>query len=193
MALHIPVLGGLDQHTVKIPPPLRAEQGQLVPGKAVHRGAQGGNQGHILAGVVHDLEDGQRHIDLSALKEVPAPVGGPGDVLLVQRPEIMVEHRVGAAQEDHHVGGPHGPQAVPLLDHQGLVQQLPDPAGRKAGLQEVLALLFSLLLPKERQVQRVQLQGVGADILPPLPAAVQKRLPRNQRLIVGIVQLPELG
>ena len=40
-------------------PVTAADLRQTVRRKAEHRGAQGGNEGHVLPGVVHDLQNGQ--------------------------------------------------------------------------------------------------------------------------------------
>ena len=159
-ALPVPLLGGADHSGVEVPAfAPRPEEGQLVPVKAVQRGAQGGDEGHVLAGVVHDLQQGQGHIHLSGLKEVPAAVRPPRDPRLGQLPQVVVHHHPGAAQEDHHVGGAQGPLPVPLLHHQGLIQQRPDAPGGPPGLQAVLVLPLPLLLvSQEGQVQQVQLQ-----------------------------------
>ena len=161
-ALPVPALCGPDQGGVEIPPAARPEQGQLIPGKPVYRGAQSGDQGHILPGIVHNLQDGQGHIHLCSAEKVLSPVRRPGDALLVQRPEVVVEHRAGTAQQNHHVGGAQRPQALPLHHHQGLFQQFPDAPGGKTGLQQVFVVPFLLLpLPGKGQIQDVQLQGVG--------------------------------
>ena len=78
--------GGLDQGGVEVPlRPGGPEQRQLIAGKAVHRGAQGGDEGHILAGIVHDLEKGQGHIHLGGGKEVLPALGRPGHAPLSLR------------------------------------------------------------------------------------------------------------
>ena len=148
-ALPVPPLCGLDQRRVKVPIALRPQEGQLVPGKAVHRGAQCGDEGHILAGVVHNLEDCQGHIDLGGLKEIAVPFGVPGNPLLIEGLKVVVEHRTRAAEKDHHIRGPQGPKSLPLLHHQGHIQQRPDPPGSEPGLQEVFVVPLPLLIPQK--------------------------------------------
>ena len=132
-----------------LPPVVRAQLGQPVCGKAEHRGAQGGQQGHVLTGVVHQAQNGQGHVPLGGGQKVLVPVGHPGDVLLPQGPGVEVQHHAGAAQQYHHVAGPQGPLAVPLGHHQGLVQQLTDALGGKAGLGLILVLpVLPVLLPQ---------------------------------------------
>ena len=164
-----------------------AQLGQPVCGKAVHRGAQGGQQGHVLPGVVHQAQDGQGHVYLGGGQKVLVPVGHPGDVLLPQGAGVVVQHRAGAAQQDHHVAGPQGPLVVPLGHHHGLVQQLPHPPGGKAGLGLVLVLPVLLaLLPQIGQVQHVQLQGIVR------PLRVGECRPGDQSLVLGVVQLSKV-
>ena len=76
---------------------------------------------------------------------------------------------------------------VPLGHHQGLVQQLPDPPGGKAGLGLVLVLpVLLVLLPQIGQVQHVQLQGVVC------PIRVGECRPGDQSLILGVIQLAKV-
>ena len=178
-------VGRPDQGGVEVPGAVRAQQGQLVGGEAVHRGAQGGDEGDVLPGVVHDAQNGQGHPHLGAFQEVLPPVGGPGDARLLQGPDVVGQHAARTAQEDHHVGGPQGPLPLLPLHQQGPAQQLPHPPGGKAGLQQVLALLLPLLVPQEGQVQGVQFQGVA------LPR--RERPAGDQGLVVGVVQLPEIS
>ena len=177
--------GRFGHRGIEVPFGPRPKEGQLIPVKAKHRGAQSGNQGHILPGVVHDLEQRQSHIHLCGVKEVPTAVGGPGDALLAQRPEIVVQHHAWAAQQDHHIRGAQRPRPLPVLHHQGPVQKRPDPPGGPPGLQAVLVLpLPLLLLPQQGQVQHVQLQGV---ILPR-----REGRPGDQSLVIGVVHLTEI-
>ena len=179
----------MDQGAVKIPLAACPEEGKLVSGEAVHRGAQGRNEGHILPGVVHDLEEGQSHVDLGGLEKVlPAP-GRPGDALLAEGPEVVGQHRTGAAQKDHHVGRAQGPQGASLLHHQGGIQQRPDAPGGKAGLQQVLVRLLPFLAPQKGQVQDIQLQGIGTG----RPTVLRKFFSRHQGLVIRVVQLAKFS
>ena len=98
-----------------------------------------------------------------------------------------MQHRTGTAQEDHHIGGPHRPQPIPLLHHQRGIQQRPDPPGGEARLQQVFAVLLPLLVPQEGQIHSVQLQGIGI-----LLGELREPLPRHQGLVAGIVQLAKV-
>ena len=192
-ALPVSLLSRVDHGTVKVFPfTVRPEQGQLVPGEAVHRGSQCGDEGHVLPGIVHNLEDGQGHIDLGCLEEVLPPVGGPGNSRLAEGLEVVVKHRAGAAQEDHHVRRPQRPEAVPLLHHQGLIQHFPDSPGREPGLQQIFVPLLPLLLPQEGQVDGVQLQSVGVGGTAGLRLG-DKGLSRRQRLVAGVIQLAKFS
>ena len=71
---------------------------QPVGGEAVHRGAEDGDEGHVLPGVVHDLEQGEGHVHLGGGEEVAAALRLPGDVPLPQGAGVVVEHRVGGAE-----------------------------------------------------------------------------------------------
>ena len=50
---------------------------------------------------------------------------------------------------------------LPVGHWEGIVQQLPDPPGSEAGLQQVPGHLLPLLLPSHRGVQGIQLHLVG--------------------------------
>ena len=84
-ALPVPPLRGLDQRRVKVPIALRPQEGQLVPGKAVHRGTQRGDEGHILAEVVNDAQEGQGDDHLLLGKEALPALGLTGDALARER------------------------------------------------------------------------------------------------------------
>ena len=98
----------------------------------------------------------------------------------------MVEHRPRGAQEKEHVRGLRPPLPAPLRQHQLPVQQLPDTAGRPAGLQQIFVRpLPFLLVPQEGQVLQVQLH-------PPVSLR-REGGSRRQRLVLGVVQLPEFS
>ena len=80
---------------IKVSLPLRSQLGKPVCGKSIDRGPKHRYQRNILAGIVHHLEQRQRHLHLRRPKEVPVPVGLPGDPLFIQRPGIVVDHRSG--------------------------------------------------------------------------------------------------
>ena len=71
---------------------------QPVGGEAVHRGAEDGDEGHVLPWVVHDLEQGEGHVHLCGGEEVAAALRLPWDVPLPQGAGVVVEHRVGGAE-----------------------------------------------------------------------------------------------
>ena len=129
----ISVLSGLNHGGIEVPLAPGPEPGQVVGVKAKHRGAQGGDKGHVLPGVVYDLQNGQGHIYLGGGKEVLAPLGVPGDALLPQGTDVVVEDHAGAAEQDHHIAGPQGAHPVPLFDHQRLLQQGADAPGHEPG------------------------------------------------------------
>ena len=176
-------LGGLHHGGIEVSLGLSPQQSQLVPGKAVHRRAQGGNKGHILVGIVHDLQDGQGYAHLSGGKKVLSAVRSPGNPLLTEGPQVMAQDRARAPEQNHDVRGADGAEPIPLGDEQRLFQQLPDAPGGKACLHQVLALPFTLLFPQKGQVQPVYLQGV---VLP-----LRERGSGDQGLVVGVVQLAE--
>ena len=57
---------------------------QPVPGKAHQGGAEDGQEGNILPGIVNDLEPGQGHGDLRGLEEVSPLLGRPPHPRLFQ-------------------------------------------------------------------------------------------------------------
>ena len=185
LAGRVPILGGLHQGRVKVPLGPGTELGQVVGVKAEHWGTQGGDEGHVLPGVVHDLQNGQGHVHLGGSKEILAPFGIPGDALLPQGTDVVVEDHAGAAEQNHHITGPQGTHTVPLLHHQRLLQQGADAPGHKPGLQAVLVLLLSLLVPQVGEVQGVKLQGVVPTL--------RELCSGHQGLVVGVVQLAQLG
>ena len=157
----------------------------MVGVKAEHWGTQGGDEGHVLPGVVHDLQNGQGHVHLGGSKEILAPFGIPGDALLPQGTDVVVEDHAGAAEQNHHITGPQGTHTVPLLHHQRLLQQGADAPGHKPGLQAVFVLLLSLLVPQVGEVQGIELQGVVPTL--------RELCSGHQGLVVGVVQLAQLG
>ena len=159
---------------------------QPVGGEAVHGGAEHRDQGHVLPGIVHDLQQGQGHRDLGGAEEVPAPVRLPGDIPLPQGPGVVVEHRARGAEEDHDVGGTDGPLAsLPVGHGEAPVDQFPDAFGGKAGLHQIAGGLLPVADVLRRGVQGVQLHRVAAVGL--------VRRAGVQGLVVGVVHLAEGG
>ena len=151
--------------------------GQTVRGESQHRGAEDGQQGHVLPGVVHHLQQGDGHRDLGGAEELPPPFGAPGDARLVQGGGIPAQGGAGGAEQDHHVIGAQG--SVP--DGEGRGQQLLHAFGHQPGLHQVLVHLV-LLVGQLGQVHTAQLGsvlGVGLQILPPVA----------QGLVLIVVQL----
>ena len=103
----------------------------------------------------------------------------------------MVEHRTRASEKDHHIRGPQGPKSLPLLHHQGHVQQRPDSPGSEPGLQEGFVVPLPFLIPQKGQIDGVQLQGIGiCAVLPPI---FRESFSRHQLLAVVVVQLPKFS
>ena len=161
-------------HAARAPGP---QLGQTVRGEGEHRGAEDGQQGHVLPGVVHHLQQGDGHRDLGGAEELPPPFGAPGDARLVQGGGIPPQGGAGGAEQNHHVVGAQG--AVPDGKPRG--QQLLHPPGHQPGLHQVLVHLV-LLVGQLGQVHTAQLGGilgVGLQILPPVA----------QGLVLIVVQL----
>ena len=112
-----------------------ADLGQTVRREAEHRRAQHRDQGHILPGIVDDLQQPQHDGDLHGLEKVLLGFKGTGDVLL--REGLGKGGRAAArrAQQDHDVLRAAGAQrAVSAGDRIALVQQGPDPLCHEPGL-----------------------------------------------------------
>ena len=190
----VPRLPSGAEGVVKVP--LRApgaQQGQLVGGEAVHRGAQHRDQWHVLPGIVDDLKEGEGHADLGGVKEVPAAVGLPGDTPLPQRPGVVVEHRARRAEQNDDVAPPDasGP-SFSVRHREAPVQQLPDALGSKAGLLQIPGRFGRLLLPGERSVLPAVLRQVQGVQLHRIVPALREGSPGIQGLVVGVVHLTEL-
>ena len=164
-----------------------AELCQPVGGEGVHWGAEDGDEGHVLPGVVHNLEEGQGHRDLCGGEKVSAPVGLPGQVPLPQGPGVVVKHRARRAHQDYHVGGLQGPSSpLPVGHGEALGQQRCDAPGGEPGLLEIPLGPLRPLLPAG-EVQGVQLQG-AASVL-----RLREGGAGVQRLVGSVIHLAEAG
>ena len=66
---------------VKIPVgALGADFGQAVRGEAEHRGSQHGNQGHVLPGVIHQVQHGDDGRDFHSLEKPAVLLERAGDI-----------------------------------------------------------------------------------------------------------------
>ena len=118
-------------------PVTAADLRQTVRRKAEHRGAEHGDQRHILPGIVDDLQQGQRDSDLRGLVEIAAFLKGAGHIPLRQRLGEGGGPAPRRAHQDHDVLRAAGPQRA-ILPGDGipLIQKLTDTLRREPGLRQ---------------------------------------------------------
>ena len=122
-------------------PVTAADLRQTVRRKAEHRGAEHGDQRHILPGIVDDLQQGQRDSDLRGLVEIAAFLKGAGHIPLRQRLGEGGGPAPRRAHQDHNVL--RCDRAQPFFGpHKGsTVQHFSDASGHKGCLLPVGILL----------------------------------------------------
>ena len=118
-------------------PVTAADLRQTVRRKAKYRGAEHGDQGHILPGIVDDRQQSQRDRDLRGLVEIAAFLKGAGHIPLRQRLGEDGGPAPRRAHQDHDVLRAAGPQRAVLPgDGIALIQKLTDTLRREPGLRQ---------------------------------------------------------
>ena len=91
-----------------------AQLRQIIRGEAKHRACQHRQQGDILLGVGHRLQQGAESAHLLRVQKVHASFQGAADALGFQRTSEGIRHGAGRAEQDHDVLRRHRAKKLPL-------------------------------------------------------------------------------
>ena len=139
----------------------RADLRELVGREAEERRAQHGDERHVLARVVDDLQKREQHRDLHRGEKVLARVGGAVEAARLQRAAIVQKARARRAHQYDDVLLAHGPQLLcfVILYRKFACQHIADMVRDKFGLG--FARAHALLARLRRQVEQMEFRTAG--------------------------------
>ena len=187
------VIAGL-QGLVEVPGAVAApDEGQVVGSEAEEGRAENGDEGHVLLGVVQNLEQGVNHRHLHGGEEVLALLGAAGDAPLRQGPGIVAQPGARGPQKHHDVLRAAGAELAGIAVGNGvaLIKQPPDALRHEPGLRQGTAEGDVLLPPALWEGQQVKLrlavlpgrQEGGAEVEPlPFPVVHLPHFPGHDGL-----------